>query len=300
MTDNISPDPKLLRVLVAVFEERNVSRAAEKLGLTQQGVSGALNRLRQVFNDRMFVRQGHGVEPTPRAIEAYPRALAAMRALSAVVETDELEPHRTNRVIRIAAAGYALETVVLPMFQQIVPLAPGLDFSVEMFRGAFDAADLREGGIDFAFTIRQFAPENTHMARLFSDRYRLVMRADHPLSQAEPSLDQFCAAEHLLVAPNKPEFWGVADTALKKLGRRRRIRLVTPSFTMAPLILQSTDLLALLPERLYENHSNGLVAFDPPFDLPQFEIMALWPDRMNEDKLHHWLREMVRVYVGDQ
>lgn len=300
MVDSILLDPRLLVSFAAVFEERNISRAAERLGRTQQGTSGALARLREVFGDPLFVRNGYGVEPTPRAEELYPAILHAIRTLEQVLDTAPFRAETVAHSVRIAAADYALATALLPVIRELSSLAPLLDLQIETFHGHVAMPDLGYQGVDLIITVRQFLPPNLHAAALHEDRYVLAMRQGHPLAEALMSLDNFCAASHLLVAPNKGDRVGITDVALQRIGRSRRVSLVVPVFSLAPKILSETDLISVLPARLVSDHNDQIIGMPLPIDIEPFEVMAVWPDRVHQDPLHIWFRELLRVYVGDR
>lgn len=298
MADGLHLDPRLLLSFVTIYEEGNVTRAAEKIGLTQQGLSGALARLRDILDDPLFVRQGHGVAPTPRAEEAYPRILQALAALDHVLDYRDFDPAEAKGSFRIAAADYAMATVVLPLARELPDIAPGLDLLVQSYHGEFDAASERQNSVDLIVTVHEFMPPHLRTMTLFSDRYVLAMRHDHPLARRQVSLDAFCEAEHLLVSPNKASVSGVSDAALTRLGRSRRIRLVIPAFALAPKMLSETNLVAVLPERLVRDFQDTLVTQPPPFDLEPFDVMVGWQDRHEHAPMHQWVRKSLNNYAG--
>ncbi len=300
MSDIKRLDSRLLFAFAATYEERSVSRAADRLGLTQQGLSGSIARLRDLLGDPLFVRQAHGVVPTPTADKVYPRVLQALQALDKVLDSESFSPETASGTIRIAAADYATATVVLPLIRALPAVAPGLNVAVQSFLGEAGISDKRLSGIDFVLTVPELMPSQLHTKTLFSDRYVLTMRRDHPLAGSSVSLEDFCSMEHILVSPHEAVSFGVTDAALAALGRSRTVRLVVPTFSLAPKILAQSDLIAVLPERLVRDFQETLVVQEPPLDIPPFEIAAGWPDRLHQSEMHIWLREAFRVYVGDR
>lgn len=300
MSDTRRLDTRLLFAFAATYEEASISRAAERLGLTQQGLSGSIARLRDLMGDPLFVRQGYGVVSTPMADEVYPRVLQALHALDSVLDAQPFSPETARETVRIAAADYAAATVVLPLIRTLRTVAPGLNVAVQSFLAEVGVSDKRLSGVDFVLTVPELMPRQLHTKILFSDRYVLTMRRDHPLAENPVSLDDFCAADHLLVSPHEAVSFGVTDAALASVGRSRRVRLVVPTFSLTPKILSETDLIAMLPERLVKDSLEILVFQEPPLDLEPFEIAAGWPDRLHQSEMHQWLREALRIYVSDR
>ena len=300
MTDIRELDPSLLLTFATVFDERNISKAADRLGRTQQGASSSISRLRDIFEDRLFVRQGHGVEPTPKAEQLYPSVLKALQSLETLIDAGSFDPKTVRRCIRIAAADYALSTAVQPIIRELPTLAPHLDIQIEAFRGQAAPSDFGYQGIDLLIAVPEFLPPNIHSATLFCDNYVLAARRDHPIAMGPVSLDAFCSGSHLLVSPNRGDASGVTDIALHSLGRTRRVSLVVPVFSVAPKILAETDMVAVLPERLVRDHKDLIACLPLPLDISPFEIVVAWPERVHHDPLNAWFRELVRIYVGDR
>lgn len=300
MSDITALDPRLLLTFATVFDERNMSKAAARLGRTQQGISSSIARLREIFEDQLFVRQGHGVEPTPKAEQIYPSVLKALQSLEALVDAGDFDPKTVRRCIRIAAADYALSTAIQPIIRELPALAPHLDIQIEAFRGQAAPPDFGHQGVDLLIAVPEFLPPNLHSATLFSDKYVFAARRSHPIAQCPVSLDAFCAASHLLVSPNRGDSSGVTDVALQKVGRTRRVSVVVPVFSIAPRILAQSDMVAVLPERLVRDHQDLIAGLPLPIEVPLFEIVAAWPERVHQDPLNIWFRELVRIYVGDR
>jgi len=300
MTDIRLLDPRLLLTFVTVFDERNISRASAKLGRTQQGTSSSIARLRDIFDDQLFVRHGHGVEPTPRAEQIYPSVIQSLKSLETLVGAGDFNPTTVKRCLRMATTDYALSTAMPQILRELPAIAPHLDIQVEAYHGESAPSDFGYQGVDLLMTVPEFLPPNLHSATLFRDNYVLAARRDHPMTQAAVSLDAFCAASHLLVSPNTGDRTGVTDTVLYSIGRRRRVSVVVPVFSVAPRILAETDMVAVLPERLVKEHHDLIVEMPLPVDIPPFDIVAAWPERVDKDPLNIWFRELVRIYVGDR
>ncbi len=290
--DILSLDIRLLLAFDALIVERGVTRAAQRLGLTQQGLSGQLAKMRAVFGDPLFVREGAGVTPTPQAEQLYPQVLAALSELQALVETPVVDPRTFDGVVAVAASDYAIAAILPPLLLRLRAEAPRLRLAVRPVNSATLALEMRERRIDLALTVPQFTPPGLRSHRLFKESYAGAVRADHPLAAGPVDIDRFCAYPHLLVSPDKGDFYGPTDAALTALGRRRDIAVVVPSFAVVADILHSTDLIAVLPERLLARTSRRLHIFDPPVVVKGFDLHGFWPERLHADPMHRWFRNI--------
>ncbi len=287
-------DARLLMAFEALIEERSVTRAALRLGLSQQGLSGILQRLRDLFDDPLFVRESRGISPTPRAEALAPKVKAALLGLQQLLEAEDFDPAEAEGTITVAASDYALNVVLTPLFRPFRAQAPRVRLAALPLVTTTLGQQMRSGQIDLALTIQAFTPPNLHWATLLSERYLCAMRRDHPAARETLDLDAFCTLEHLLISPNRGDFTGTTDEALAAIGRQRRVGLVIPSFTVAGDILEQTDLIAVLPERLIQGMNRDLAVYEPPVPVPGFDLIAVWPPRLNEAPLHRWFRDHCR------
>ncbi|MCZ6588072.1 MAG: LysR family transcriptional regulator, partial [Alphaproteobacteria bacterium] len=228
MNDITRLDTKLLVAFDAVMEERSVTRAAERLNMTQQGLSGSLQRLRDLFGDPLFVRESRGVSPTPRAEALAPRIKSVLADLESVLESQEFDPALAEGTIFLATSDYALSTIVASLFQRFRSLAPKVRLAVGPLTSTTLNEQPRDNRVDLALTV-QLAPPNWFTHILFEERLLCAVRADHPLAGTKVDIDAFCSCEHLLVSPHKGDFTGVTDIALAQIDRTRRVGLVVPS-----------------------------------------------------------------------
>ena len=292
MRDISRLDSKLLLAFDALMEERSVTRAAQRLGLTQQGLSGKLLRMRDLFADPLFVREARGVVPTPRAEMLAPRIKTAIAGLENIFESQGFDPAIAEGKIVVAASDYALSTVVTPLFKKFRRLAPRVLLAVMPLNTESLNEQMRSGRVDYALTIPPFAPPKSFTHSIFRERYLCAVRADHRLAKAKVNLDTFCECEHLLVSPNKGDFTGPTDSALARIDRTRRIGFVIPSFAVAGAVLEQTDLIAVLPERMLATQTRRLHVFPPPLEIEGFTLMSIWTERVHEDPLHSWFRKL--------
>jgi DNA-binding transcriptional LysR family regulator len=286
-------DLNLLKALDALLDERNVTRAAQRLALTQPAVSGMLTRLRERFDDPLFVRTQRGIVPTERA-----RALAGplkqiLGEVEKLLRPQAFEPGSADRVVRLAATDYAQQAVVVPFLSILRREAPGIRVAVLPVQEARLHTQLERGEIDLALVTPDSAPADLHARNLFDERYVCVMRSDHPAAaRGKLTLDRFCAFDHALVSYAGGSFQGVTDDALAKLGRARRVTLSVTSFLVLPEILRQSDLLAVVPSRLAAR-AGDLAWIDPPLEIPGFTKAAVWHERTHHDAAHRWVREVL-------
>ncbi|QJY31596.1 LysR family transcriptional regulator [Diaphorobacter sp. JS3050] len=299
-------DLNLLRVFDEVMAERNLTRAAEKLAITQPAVSNALRRLREVLGDELVTRRGHGVEPTPRALALWPAVRHALAQLQETLSPGRFDPASAQTTFVLAMADATGATLIPPLIEIVEREAPGVSLRVVPLTTRDPRRLLDEESADMAvgyfpavladLTARAqsdnvVAHEST---RLYDGQYVCVMRADHPLAAVPMTLDLYCAARHLLVSFSGKPF-GFIDGALAALGRERRIVLTVNQFFTAGRVVATTDLLTVLPRHFVGVASvrDELVWRPLPMTLPPVHVDALWHRRRNHDPAHRWLREAI-------
>ena len=293
-------DLNLLRVFDVVMAERNLTRAAERLSLTQPAVSNALKRLREAVGEDLLTRSAHGVVPTARAEALWPEVRAALGRLRGVLAPGEFDPQADAVNFRIAMADATAALFMPPLVAQIeqggvqanlrsLPLTTR-DPSTLLERGDADiavgffpdtvAALLAQG--DGALLRRQ---------RLNEGEYTCVMRRGHPLAKQPLTLDAYCAAHHLLVSLSGRDH-GLADQVLGGLNRKRRVVLTVNQYFTAGRVVANSDLLTVLPAYFIAStgYRDQLVSRPLPFALPTLHLEMLWHIRNDRSSAHQWLR----------
>lgn len=293
MTNIRNVDLNLLTVLDVLLDERSVSRAAQRLNLSQPAVSGTLKRLRATFGDPLFTRSQQGIRPTPRALELIGPVKAVLRDIDSILTTAEFRPETAEAVFAIAATDYAQMTFLAPLIQEIHKQAPAIRFAIVTTDVREMDEQFERQEIDFAITVPEMAPAHVHAMELFGDRYVCAVRRNHPMGDGEMTLDRFCALDHILVTPSSDGFRGPTDDALALLGRRRRVVVSVPTFLSLPSILQESDFISVAPERVLVPFAPALRIFPPPFEIPKFSMMALWHERTDRSPAHQWVREKI-------
>lgn len=296
-------DLNLLRVFDEVMSERNLTRAARNLAMTQPAVSNALTRLRDSLGDKLVVRSGYGVEPTPRALALWPAVADALRQLEASLAPADFVASSANSTFVLAMAD-ATATALMPGLVEIIERdAPGVSMRVLPLTTRDPRILLDHGDMDLAVGFFPLVladltaqAQSGGMAafdhqRLYDGEYVCVMRQGHPLATGPFTLKRFCAAHHLLVSfSGRP--WGFIDEALASLARKRRIVLTVNQFFTAGRVVVGSDLLTVLPRHFLNvtGMAGELVTRELPFDVPPVHVDALWHRRQGQRSDHAWLR----------
>lgn len=290
-------DLNLLVTLDALLAERNVTRAAQRLNFSQPAVSVQLAKLRDFFGDPLLLPGPRGMRPTARAEALREPLRQALEAVNgAVSPAKPFNPAEATHTWRVAATDYAESTIVLPALNGLRAAAPAARLAVVEMMPTRIARQAEQGEIDLAFHTTEGSPPSLRRRTLFKERYVLVGRSGHPRLQRKPSLKQFCQLEHVIVSPDGGGFLGVTDEALAKAGMARKVVLSVPHFLFVRSVLASTDLVAMLPERLVRN-SRDLKVVESPVEVPGYEMSMLWHERSHRDPGHQWLREFIIASV---
>src|SRR3569832_788704 len=296
-------DLNLLRVFDQVMAERNLTRAARNLSMTQPAVSNALNRLRDALGDRLVTRSGYGVEPTPRALALWPAVADALRQLESSIAPGDFTAGQATNSFTLAMAD-ATAAVMVPGLVEILERdAPGVSVRVLPLTTRDPRRILDEGQVDLAVGFfpavladltaqaQQGGMAAFDYQRLYNGRYVCVMREGHPLAKGPFTLKRYCAAHHLLVSFSGRPF-GFVDEALASLGLTRRVVLTVNQFFTAGRVVSNSDLLTVLPSHFVKvtGIADQLVLRELPFDVPPVHVDALWHRRQVQRSDHAWLR----------
>lgn len=296
MRDISRIDLNLLVALEALLEEQSVTRAADRLALTQPTVSAMLARLRKLFGDPLFVRTQRGILPTPRAAALAPTLKQWLAEARALVADERFEPATADLTASISANDYIQSALIVPFIERLRREAPNAQLAVRCPQFNDVAGMLADGDLDLCVTTTPEIPEADLKSRvLYEERYVCVVRGNHPLKakKGRVTVDQFCRYPHAMVSPTEGRFVGPVDRALAQVGRRRRVVLAAPGFLILPEILQTDNLIAVVPERILRGRMEGLRTFAPPVAVPGFSVVLLWHQRLHQDPAHRWLRELL-------
>jgi DNA-binding transcriptional LysR family regulator len=293
MKDLRNLDLNLLKALDVLLDECNVTRAAARLGVTQPAMSGMLTRLRDAFDDPLFVRAQRGMVPTRRAL-AIARPLGqVLEEIGGLLQAPSFDPSTARMNFTIAATDYALRAVALPFLAKLKPRAPHVKVALVGVDDVLVQTQLERAEIDIALVTPDTAPGDLHARALFKEHYVCAVRADHPAAVGRRlTLKKFCALDHMLVSYTGGSFRGITDEVLDALGRQRNVTVSVKSFLVVPDLLRASDMVATVPSRLVAG-VEGLVVLAPPIDIPGFTKSAVWHDRTHRDPAHRWLRQLL-------
>jgi DNA-binding transcriptional LysR family regulator len=296
-------DLNLLRVFDEVMAERNLTRAARNLAMTQPAVSNALSRLRETLGDKLVVRSGYGVEPTPRALSLWPAVADALRQLETTLTPGDFVASQATTSFVLAMADATAAELMPGLVEVIERDAPGISARVLPLTTRDPRRLLDEGHVDLAVGFfpavladltaqaQQGGLAPFDHQRLYDGRYICVMRQGHPLTSKPLTLERYCTAHHLLVSFSGRPF-GFVDEALAALGQKRRVVLTVNQFFTAGRVVANSDLLTVLPSHFINVTGIGdqLVLRELPFEVSPVHVDSLWHRRQGQRSDHAWLR----------
>lgn len=313
-------DLNLLRLFDALAEERSVTRAGARLGLTQSAVSHALNRLRHVLQDELFVRGPDGMRPTARAEEIAPRLRQGLDQLQQALAPASFSPAETQRQFTIAAGAYTCTLLMPGVVARVREAAPAAELRLVRL-GETLGDDLLSGRIDLAISVFGRSADHFARERLFGDSMVWALRADHPAAQGETlALETLAGLAHVITGTSEQTravegriyekglvrrvIWddgGAFEGALAGRGWRRTIGLTVQDAQSALAIVSRSDMAALTPGRLARSLAGqyGLKLFDPPYASPPIAIDALWRSDLGESAPLEWLRAQLRAAAAE-
>ena len=297
-------DLNLLSIALALYDELNVSRAAQALGMSQPAVSMALGKMRATFNDPLFVRAPRGITPTPRAhaLIAVARPLVSQLRQGLLAE-ETFNPGVSTRPFTFALSDVG-EMVFLPkLLERLRAQAPRAAIRSVSMPPHQIAEGLEKGDIDL--TIGYF-PDLTRQSffqqRLFTHHFACLMRAGHPLRAKRLTLETFLATEHAVVrAGGRSQ--EIFERFLERKKISRKIVLLTPHFLSLPMIIARSDLVTTVPHALalyFSRLSPDLVIARPPFDIAGFDLKQHWHRKYHNDSRNQWLRKQVAQLFNDE
>ncbi|MBF7690492.1 MULTISPECIES: LysR family transcriptional regulator [Acinetobacter] len=304
-------DLNLLIYLDVLLREKNVTRAAEQLGVTQPAMSNILRRLRTLFNDPLLIRSSEGMTPTERALELQPRIRDVLSDLSMILEPrTEFRPYKSNRVFRIMTSDYAEATLVPRLVKALRAEAPNvvLDF---LTPSDVSYRDMEQGKVDLAINRFNEIPQSFHQILVWRDSFSCLLNPNHP-NIHNLNLKNYLDAHHIWVSktgmgigfgvnPDKQAGLGWIDQALERIGQKRKISIFTRHYQMPALLTKNVDLIATLPTRIARQQAKhqGLIIKDPPFYIPDIELKMAWCPLLHHHPAHRWLRQLI-LYVARQ
>lgn len=298
-------DLNLLIYLDVLLREKNVTRAAENLGITQPAMSNILKRLRLAFEDPLLIRSSEGMTPTERALDLQPKIREALGSLNQIFESPEdFRPRSSARVFRIMAADYAEATLIPALAKAMRTESPNvvLDF---LTPSDVSYRDMEQGKVDMAINRFTEIPQSFHQVTVWKDTFSCLVHKDSPMAD-NFSLKAYLEAQHIWVSktgmgvgfgmnPDQSGGLGWIDQALGRLGKKRKIAIFTRHYQMPALLAENADLVATLPTRVarLQAENTKLVIRETPFYIPEFELKMAWSPLLHHNAAHRWMRQLI-------
>lgn len=297
-------DLNLLVYLDALLRERNVTRAADQLGLSQPAMSNGLRRLRDLFEDPLLVRTSDGMTPTERAEELQPVVRELLSTIDKAVQPrSDFDAHTAKRVFRIMASDYAESTLLPRILLRLRESAPGISLDI-MTPSDVSFQDVEQGKVDMAINRFDALPQSFHQKDIWQDGFSCLMRANHPVLE-DFTLDSYLGAQHVWVSktgmgvgvgvnPDDVQRLGWVDEALTRLGKKRHITLFTRHYQAAMLLAEQTDLIVTLPSKaaVLQQDNARVVIKAPPFLIPPIDLKMAWSPLLHHNPAHRWIRQL--------
>lgn len=298
-------DLNLLVYLDVLLREKNVTRSAAKLGITQPAMSNVLKRLRDLLGDPILVKTSEGMAPTERAVELKPLVRAAVSAAERVVQDrSQFNAEESHKTFRVMASDYAESTLIPRVLAALRDKAPNITLDV-LTPSDVSFSNIEQGHVDMAINRFEELPQSFHQKTLWTDSFSCLVNKNHPILSGF-TLSSYLEAQHIWVSktgfgigiginPKDIQRLGWVDLALDKIGKKRNIRLFTRHYQVATLIAQQRDLIATLPSRAAESQKDNpnVAILHPPFEIPPLEIKMAWSPLLHHDASHRWLRKLI-------
>ena len=286
----------LLKVFDAVMSERNITRAAARLCVSQPAISNALSSLRALYGDELFIRTPKGVAPTAKAQEIAGPIRDSLKLVDGTLENNfEFQPESLHRQFTVALTDYG-ELHFLPyLISELNVSAPGVDVICLPEPGATLRPEMRSGTVDLVWDWVRIDDPQYHVELIFEDRSYCVARKDHPKVSTGLSLDDFLELEHVALRPTRTHI-PMVERELEKQGLQRNVVAEVSHLLAMPGIVANTNLVACLPERLAHNYAtqmNLAICPNPVFSHP-VPVFQMWHKHLDDDAGHAWFRGLLQ------
>ena len=289
-----SVDLNLLVAFDILIREQNLSRAADKLGLTQPAMSKRLTRLRSLLGDELLVRTSKGMKPTARALELVEPIRIALKQIEVAIDgCSEFEPELSSRIFRIATTDLVAISVIPKLMQLLNQRSPNIRLILRTMHRGNLVNGLKTGEIDLAITVLPDPPAEIKYQNLFTEKYVCLVSEQHPTIQTELTLQDYLKSSHILVTYTADLHGGV-DRFLEAKNLKLKVVLSLPYHLAVPLIVAQTTLITTIAERIaLASIWSGLRIFPLPFDGIEYREQLLWHCRDDKDLAHLWLRKLI-------
>jgi DNA-binding transcriptional LysR family regulator len=291
-------DLNLLAAFDALMSERNVTRAAARMRVSQPAMSAALSRLRKLFGDPLFLRSSRGLLPTPRARElAEPLSQALHRIEAVLVKKPQFAPASASLTLTLGLSDYPASVLLPALVRALAERAPGISLSIQAFTDRDHAVDLLDSGnVDAAIGVAPTYPDGRILTRpILHDEFVTIVASQHPAARrGSMDMKTFLSLEHVLVSP-EGERHGHVDEALAQRGKRRTLALTLPQMFAAPLVVAKTQMTATVMRRVAVTSAAArkLALFPPPVPLPDIVFDLIWHRRADAHPAQKWFRDLI-------
>ncbi len=293
-------DFNLLVTLEALLAERSVSRAAQRLNLSQPALSAQLTRLREMLGDPLFVPNHRGMTPTPLALGLQAPLAAALAQLRAVVTSARaFDPARDDFTVHVACSDYVQSALLLDFTLALRREAPGLRIALRAADAARLEAQMEKGEVDLAVLTPEGIADALRSRPLFEERYVFIARNKHPALRRLLDTQRFCELEHVMVSPRGGSLTTPVDEMLDAQGLRRRVVVSASTFHSVLDLVERSDLVALVPARMVEGRNVRVRVMAPPLPVPGFAIHMAWHNRNHGDAAQRWVRERLVAFARE-
>jgi len=297
--DTKGMDLNLLVTLEALLAEQNVTKAANRLHLSQPAVSAQLSRLRDLFDDPLLIPAQRGMIPTAKALELLdPLRHALDQVRAALAEHRHFDPGNAKLTVAIACTDYLQAVVARPLAVALRKQAPGVRIALRHLDPPQLEAQMVRGDVDLALMTPEHGPGSLRARRLFDERYVLIGRKRHPGLRRGLTAEEFARLDHVIVSLRGGDFTTPVDDGLAALGYQRNVVLSAASFLIVPEIVSHSNFVALVPERLVRDRRDELKIVECPFPVPGFTVSMLWHERNHGHSGQRWVRETVMEVTG--
>ncbi|MFT5658465.1 MAG: DNA-binding transcriptional LysR family regulator [Gammaproteobacteria bacterium] len=298
-------DLNLLTNLDVLLRERNVTRAATQLSISQPAMSNSLRRLRVLFQDPLLVRTSDGMMPTERAQQLQPVIRGVLATVDKAVQPQTaFDAGTSERVFRIMASDYAESALFPSILHRLREQAPGVILDI-MTPSDVSFLDVEQGRVDMVINRFDSIPQSFHQKNIWNDDFACLFSVDNPIRE-NFTLDSYLKAHHVWVSktgmgvgvgvdPSDVQHLGWVDEALNRLKKTRRISVFTRHYQAAMLLAEEKDLIVTLPAkaaRLQKNNSR-LVMREPPFHIPAIDLKMAWSPLLQHNPAHQWMRRLI-------
>ncbi len=298
-------DLNLLVYLDVLLRERNVTRAASYLGITQPAMSNGLRRLRELFDDPLLVRTSEGMTPTERAMGLQPVVRSMLGAVERAIQPRKpFDPAQSTRVFRIMASDYAESTLIPAVLARLRHEAPNVALDI-MTPSDVSYLNVEQGKVDTVINRFDSMPQSFHQTTVWQDDFSCLLSVANPLLD-DFSLDSYLQAQHVWVSktgmgvgvgvdPSATQGLGWVDDALEHIGRKRHITVFTRHYQVAVLLAQQPHLVVTIPSKLASlmRDDPRVAVKPPPFEIPPFELKMAWSPLLQRNPGHQWLRRLI-------